>query len=112
MAIIKKWKMDKINNILLKPNAKIKRNKLTAWRITGDGKTIILNYNNLSTYIINKEATLIWSLCDGSYTVAELIQNIKANLKTKGTNIDELYIENKVLSFLYELHSRGLINLE
>ncbi|MFQ6063555.1 MAG: PqqD family protein [Methanosarcinales archaeon] len=69
----------------------LKREKLRCKEI--DGETILYLSNTNSVHVLNKTASLIWSLCDGQHDIKEMAKIIASRY-----NADE----NKILKDVQE----------
>jgi hypothetical protein len=86
-------------------NAKPKRKPEFSLEAVGDD---VLLYNPVDTKIIsfNQTASLIWQLCGGQITVAEMVAGLK---EAYPENADE--IEADILATLQQFETAGCVDL-
>ena len=86
---------------MMKP---VRKSGITAKNI-GD-ETLLCSAKEEAVHVLNPTATLIWELCDGQHTVADMEQAIRASFSVA----DEQDVGKDVQRTLDVFTSKGLLN--
>jgi predicted metal-dependent hydrolase len=68
---------------------------------------VLLHVETAQYHGLNPVGLLIWELIDGERTVTEVVEAVRARLEEAPPQL-----EDEVLSFLNDVHERGLVVLE
>jgi hypothetical protein len=68
---------------------------------------VLLHVETAQYHGLNPVGLLIWELLDGERTVSEVVETVRARVEEAPPQLEE-----EVLSFLNDVHQRGLVILE
>lgn len=69
-----------------------------------DDDSLLYNPHNTTTLHLNSSSALVWQLCDGDSSVADIIDSLQKTFPQQSTQIAE-----DVLAAISELHSKGAL---
>ena len=89
-------------------DSKVQRDASVAFRRLAEGEGGVLLHLETGQYHgINEVGCLIWELLDGERTVTEVVEAVRARVEEAPQQLGD-----EVLSFLNDIHGRGLVILE
>jgi hypothetical protein len=71
---------------------------------TLEGEAVLLNLDNGMYYSLNRVGTLIWELCDGTHTLADILEKVCENFE-----VEEEQAKHDLLAISSELLQQQLL---
>jgi hypothetical protein len=69
-----------------------------------DGEAVLLNLENGMYYSLNRVGTMIWELCDGAHTLADILEKVCENFE-----VEEEQAKHDLLAISSELLQQKLL---
>jgi len=91
---------------MIPPDSKIGKNPKVVHHDLDEGQRVLLHLESGAYYGLNRTGTLIWSLIDGTRTLAEVLTEFRGLVENAPSSIEE-----DMSAFLEDLRKRDLVQL-